>query len=176
MNEVLTTIAARRSHRRYRETKLTEEQVKTVLTAALQAPSARNMQPWHFSVVFDRDLLHEMDKSIVEVMGPNPRGNQSLFYEAPCVVFLSADRDNSWALIDCGIAVQNMALAAESIGLGSVILGMPRFAFRSEKADAYRGRLDFPENYDFVIALAIGVPADDKEAHAMDWDKISYVK
>ena len=66
-------------------------------------------------------------------------------------------------------------MAAESLGLGSVILGMPRDAFAGEKADEFRKALHFPQGWDFVIAIAIGVPADTKDAHAVKEDRISYV-
>ena len=53
-----------------------------------------------------------------------------------------------------------MALAAEGLGIGSVILGLPKPAFTGEKADELRTRLRCPEGYDFVIALSLGYATD----------------
>ena len=69
-----------------------------------------------------------------------------------------------------------IALAAESLGLGSVILGMPRDIFTSDRADEFKKALQFNEGEEFMIAIAIGTPADDKEAHPVGENKISVVK
>ena len=84
-------------------------------------------------------------------------------------------RESSWTQVDCGIAVENMALAAEGLGVGSVILGWPLAAFQGDKADAFRERLKCPEGYDFVIAIALGTATDMKEAHDLREEKISRI-
>ena len=68
-----------------------------------------------------------------------------------------------------------MALAAEGLGIGSVILGLPKPAFTGEKADELRTRLRCPEGYDFVIALSLGYAIDMKEAHDLREEKISRI-
>ena len=69
-----------------------------------------------------------------------------------------------------------MSLAAESLGIGNVILGYPRAAFKGDKADELRGKLECPEGYDFVIALALGYATDDKNAHDLREENISRIK
>ena len=96
-----------------------------------------------------------------------------IFYHAPTVIFLFGEKDFSWTQVDCGIAVENMALAAEGLGVGSVILGLPMPAFKGEKANELRARLECPEGYDFVIALALGYASDTKEPHDLREEKIS---
>ena len=70
---------------------------------------------------------------------------------------------------------ENIALAAESLGLGSVILGMPGDAFKGDQKEKFKKALRFPEGWDFVIAIAIGVPKDTKEPHPVKEDKIVFV-
>lgn len=185
MNEVLQTIAARRSHRAYQETQLTEEQLQVLLKAAMESPSAVNRQPWHFTVVQDQELLQQINRAVwEETMKANPENRSprfsdphfDVFYHAPTVIFISADRENYWYHLDSGIACQNICLAAESLGLGTVILGMPRAAFQNEKGDAFRKALLFPETHDFTIAVAVGTPADDKPAHLPAEGRISFVR
>jgi nitroreductase len=77
--------------------------------------------------------------------------------------------------VDCGIAVQTIALAAHSIGLGSVILGLPDAAFRGEKAEYFNKLLKFPDKFKFVVAIAIGVPTATKEAHPIEPDRVLHV-
>ena len=185
MNQVLDTIAARRSHRAYKPDQLTEEQIQILLKAGMDSPTAVNRQPWHFTVVQNQQLLREINHAVwEETMKANPENrsprfsdpNFDVFYHAPTVIFISADRENYWYHMDSGIACQNICLAAESIGLGTVILGMPRAAFQNEKADQFRKALLFPETHDFTIAIAVGTPADDKPAHLHAPDRISYVR
>ncbi len=185
MNEVLQVIAARRSHRAYAETQLTEEQVQILLDAGMQSPSAVNRQPWHFTVCQNQPLLREINLAVWQqnMQGDpdkrSPRFNNpdfDVFYHAPTVIFISADRENGWGELDSGIACQNICLAAESIGLGTVILGMPKAAFQSEKNEYFREKLCFPETHDFAIAIAVGTPADDKPAHLPAKDRISFVR
>ena len=183
-NAVLETIAARRSHRAYKDTPVSKEHIDLLLKAFLESPSAVNKQPWHISVVRNQQLLDKMNVAIrEEVMkrdasGRSPRFADDkfhVFYHAPLVFFLSAEPSWRYSALDSGIAVQNIALAAESLGLGSVILGMPREAFFGEKAPQIRKALAFPEGYDFVIGIAVGHPADDKEAHPIQDGKIAVI-
>ena len=69
----------------------------------------------------------------------------------------------------------NIALAAHSLGLGSVILGLPDAAFNGPRENYFNKLLKFPENYEFAVAIAIGVPDAAKEAHPIKPGKIAYV-
>ncbi len=183
-NEVLNVISSRRSHRAYRTDQLNEEVLSAILQTGLEAPSATNRQPWHYSVVQDASLLQEIHDEAQRVMMAGDTNRRSprfqnpdfqIFYHAPTVIFIFGEKEFGWTQIDCGIAVENMALAAESLGVGSVILGLPKPAFAGEKGDEIRARLQCPEGYDFVIALALGYAADTKEAHDRHPEKISRI-
>ena len=178
--DVLQVISNRRSHRAYKEEQLPEEILAPILKAGLESPSARNQQPWHFSVVQDATLIQDVHDEAARVMGKSgsPRFADptfQMFYHAPTVIFLFGEKAFPWTQVDCGIAVENMALAAEGLGVGSVILGLPKPAFAGEKADELRTRLQCPEGYDFVIALALGYATDTKEPHGLREEKISRI-
>ena len=178
--EVLQAIENRRLHRAYRAEQIPEEVLGKILEAGLQSPSARNHQPWHFSVVQDAGLIQEGHDEAARVMGKNgsPRFADpkfQIFYYAPTAVFIFGEKDFDWTDVDCGIAVENMALAAEGLGIGSVILGLPKAAFKGEKADELRAKLRCPEGYDFVIALSLGYAEDTKESHELHGEKISRI-
>ena len=179
--DVLEAISRRRSHRAYRQDQLPEEVLSAILRAGLEAPSATNRQPWHFSVVQDPALIQEVHDEAAKAMGRvgSPRFNDpdfQMFYHAPTVVFLFGEKSFSWTQVDCGIAVQNMALAAEGLGVGSVILGLPLPAFRGDQADRLRERLQCPEGYDFVVAIALGYAEDAKDPHGLRQEKISRIQ
>lgn len=172
-NCVLQTIARRVSHRAYHSTPVREEDVQAILDAALQAPSANNRQPWHFSVVQDAALLARINAAARRQAlqkAPDQRSARfedeqfDVFYHAPLVIFISAPQAQIVS-VDCGIAVAHMALAAQSLGLGSVILGLPREAFAGERAQQWMEALEFPAGHVFQIAIAIGQAADEKAQH-----------
>ena len=182
---MLDLIQSRRSHRKYTSQQLTQPQLCAIMDAALASPSANNRQPWHFSVVQDSVLLNRLSEQAAKGAMNRDSAQRSpryddpdfqVFYHAPTVVFLSAPRDLPIAMVDCGIAVYGMALAAESLGLGSVILGLPRDAFSGPNREELESALHFPEGYGFVIALAVGHPADEKAPPEKHPEKISIIR
>jgi nitroreductase len=172
-NPVLQVIADRRSIRSYKDETVTREQLDTLLKAALESPSARNAQPWHFSVTQNPALLGEINKEAIKIL--NKEDNDDIFHGAKTAIFLSCDAGSRWGRLDCGIAVENIALAAHSIGLGTVILGMPDAAFTGPRGDYFSGLLKFPQGHSFAVAIAVGVPAGTKEAHPQEPDRVSFV-
>ncbi len=181
-NETLKLIASRRSHRAYESTPLTEEQLSALLDAAVASPSAVNRQPWHFVVVRDAALIDAMDAEVHNTVMKREESARSprfldpafhVFYHAPCVIFILGKKNSIWTQLDCGIAVENIALAAESIGLGSVILGMPRDAFAGDRKQEFLSALNAAEDEEFAIAIAVGTPTDTKPAHPVGENKIT---
>ena len=132
------------------------------------SPPPCRRQPWHFSVVQNAALLKEFSDDYNALQKADP-GRDILFFEAPTVVFISTpiEAPTKFSQIDCGIAAQNMALAAHSIGLGSVILGRPMDVFKSAKGARYEEAFGFPQGYTFAIAVALGEPTLAKEAHVV---------
>jgi nitroreductase len=174
-NPVLEAISQRRSVRGYKPEQITDEQLGILLKAAEEAPSARNMQPWHFTVVQDQALLKEIsDESNKNMKRETP---SDVFYGAPTVIFVSSDPDaHLWSRLDCGLAVQNIALAAQSIGLGSVIIGICYMAFEGDQKDRFDKLLKFPEKHSFAVSIALGIPTTTKDAHPIEPGRIDYVK
>lgn len=180
MNEIIKAIADRRSHRAYSPAPIAEEKLNQVLEAGLRSPSAMNKQPWHISVVKNRQLLKDVNEAARETLLTLPEAQRSRrfldpdydrFYGAPAVRFISQPED-PFSGIDAGIIVYGMALAAHSLGLGSVVLGLPRLAFLGDKAQGLKRALGFPEGHQFAIALALGETTDFKEGGVPDWDKV----
>lgn len=175
-NPVLQAIMDRRSIRSYRPGQVPADMLDTILGAAQAAPSARNTQPWHLTAVQDAALLARVNEAFraqaLLQAPPDMRETvadpaYSVFHHAPTVVFISCPELSGmrYAQTDCGIAAENMALAAHALGLGSVILGMPRMAFEGPEADDLREALAFPAGYDYILSIAIGFPAASKDAH-----------
>nr|WP_314466324.1 nitroreductase [uncultured Clostridium sp.] len=171
-NPVLKAIADRRSIRAYQPQQITKEQLEALLTAAEQSPSANDVQPWHFSVVQNTDILGELS---IETNSHYNREDDA-FYGASTVIFLSySETDEDWACYDCGIAAQTIALAAHSIGLGSVIIGLTKPAFNGERGEYFKNLLKFPDSNNFTVAIAIGIPTATKEAHPIKPNRVDII-
>ena len=161
-NEVLSAIEDRRSIRSYTADSVTDEELEALKAAAVQSPSAVNRQPYHFSFVRSKELLDEFRADAKVASGEE----NDMLRGAPMVCWIFADKQSMWAQVDSGIAVENLALAAHSMGLGSVILGMPRYVFNDEALAAkWEKKFNCSENMHFCIAIAIGKPAAGKGPH-----------
>lgn len=162
MNEIINVIKERRSVRAYQEEQIKEDELQTILEAALWAPSAHNTQPWHFTVIQDSDFIchmstvctQDMAKSPVEWMVRMGKIGRSIFYNAPTVIVVSGKKEDLFEpLIDCSAAVQNLLLAAESLDIGSCWIGLIRFFF--EHAEEVE-KLHLPEGYKPFYAVCLG--------------------
>lgn len=165
MNEVIRTILERRSIRRYRPDPVSTEDIKTILQAALWAPTGADAEPWHFTVITNKPLIEDIDARAraamaesgierIEVMGK--ASHYRIFFGAPVVILICGEKvlrkagRHLSALADCSAAIQNMQLAAASLGLGTCWIGLIRYLFEREP--------DFmaPEGYTPLFALTLG--------------------
>lgn len=162
MNEVLNTIKNRRSVRSYLPDQLKQEELDLILEAASYAPSGHNDQAWHFTVIQNKDLINYISDKSKEVlanssigwmknMGLNPTIN--LAYDAPTLVIVSGNKSASSPKVDCSAAIENMLLAAESLNIGSVWIGLMTFFFKLE--DEMK-KLGVPEGYEAYYGIALG--------------------
>jgi nitroreductase len=109
-----------------------------ILQCGIKAPSSRNGQPWHFTVVRDEVLM----KDIISNITP---GN---------VIIIVSGKESATGTtpdFDCGLTTQNMFIAATSMGLGARIYGGPIAAARTK-----REALQIPEGFTPVIMLRVG--------------------
>lgn len=170
-DQVLETMKQRSSARAYGAEKLTKTELNSILEAGLQAPTGMNRQEIRFSVVRgDNPILEELDEEMKRLRGQEKQGG-NFYYGAPVLIFLSAEDDFKWSKVDAGIAVQNMVLAAESLGLGTLIIGCVYDALHGEKKEYFSRALQIPAGYSFEIALAVGHKTDNKTPHEYDYEK-----
>jgi len=184
MNETLKNIAERYTCRDFKSTPLNEQQIEALVSAALAAPSAMNLQPWHVIMVTDKSIIDEMDLEGMEILKNAEdksgydrmmsRGGK-MFYNAPSMALVFSD-GSSWGTFDCGILCQNVVIAAQSMGLGTCIVGMAGVPLGGPKADEYKKRLGFPEGHTFAVGILVGEINSGKDPHEHDLSKVSYVR
>ena len=183
MNETIKSIMERYSCRDFTGAPLTDQQVETLAKAALAAPSAINLQPWHVIVITDKAMIDEYDKECLSILkAENEEAYQRMMgrggkvmYNAPCLIII-AKNETDYATLDAGIATQNVALAAHAMGLGNVICGMARIPLGGKNGVEWTKRFQIPEGYSFGMSICVGEAKSGKAPHELDLDKITYVR
>jgi nitroreductase len=154
--ETIKAIMTRRSIHQFKNTPVTDKQIKVILETAMNAPSAGDGRPWHFVVVKDRAKLNMLADKIDE-------GN-AMFKEAQAAILIVGDPQKEgfpgFYPQDCSCAAQNIYLAAHDMGLGTVWIATwsvpPRI-------NGIREVLNVPENLEPFAIFPLGVPAENLE-------------
>lgn len=149
--DALEAIRTRRSIRQFLDRPVPAEWIEQVVAAAMCAPSACNQQPWQFVVIDDRKLLRE-------VPGINPHA--SMAAQAPAAILVCGDSTletipGYWT-IDCSAAVENLLLAAHSLGLGAVWTGIYP---QQDRIEGFRRLLGLPKHVTPHSLIPLGYPA-----------------
>ncbi len=182
MNEVLETIAKRRSIRKFEPTQIPDADLQAIIKSGLQAPSGHNDQSWFFSVIQDPKLIKELsDGSKLEMqkmpdpwmadMGKNEKLN--IYYSAPTIIIVAAREDAITPLPDVSAAIQNIMLAATSLNIGSCWIGFARFFFNAPERNALVG---IPEGYEVHYAVSLGYAPEKLKPNAPARKYESYYK
>lgn len=160
MNITIETILNRRSIRSYLDKPVEENDLKQIIECGLYAPSSRNKQEWHLTVITNKEKIDEINKMAIEGMirfGIEVDKAAHIFYHAPCVIVLSS-KIGGFSEVNIGCVIENIAIAAKSLGYGSCIIGQTRYLYhKADKIDVDKV-LKIPEGYEHDLAICIGYP------------------
>ena len=149
-------ILTRRSIRKYTDKTISDDLIRNLVEAGVHAPSARNIQPWHFIVVTERAMLDKL-----AIAHPYAK----MLKQATLAILVCGDKQlqeaEGYIVQDCSAVTQNILLSAHALGLGAVWLGMfPR----EERIKAVSKLLEIPGHILPVSLISIGYPDEHKEA------------
>ncbi len=156
-NQVLKIIHQRKSVRTYTDKVVTKEQFETLVRAAMAAPTARNIQPWQFIVVDDKEKLAKMAEGLPYA---------KMLDKAPGAIVVCGEivehpeegMDQLW-IQDCSAATQNILLAAESMGLGAVWTAAYPY---EDRIKVVVETLGLPEDIKPLSVVPVGYPGGDE--------------
>jgi len=150
--EFVEIIRDRRSIRKYKNTPVSKDDIEYILEAAALAPSWANWQCWRYVVVTDEEL-----KKKITV--------REWAAKAPLIIVGCADPSRSgekagkdYYMLDMGISMEHMVLAAHDLGLGTCWLG------GQFDEDVVREALGVPDSHRIVALITVGYPDEEPEA------------
>ena len=168
--ELLEAIRSRRAVRDFTAEPVERHAILELIDAAIQAPSAMNLQPWAFAVVRGRDTLNDYGQEAKEHLLSNLESypeiaslrsmltdkNFNMFYGAPALILICATPRSHQADEDCCLAAANLMLAARGQGLGTCWIGLSRPWL---SLPATRARLELQETCGPVAPIIVGHPS-----------------
>lgn len=116
MYQTMETILTRRSIRSFEKKPIPEEDMKQIVDAALHAPSAMGRQTWKFTVVMNREKIQQLARAAGKVLG---REDYDM-YSPEALIIPSNSKESRFGRDDNACAMENIFLAAHSLGIGSI--------------------------------------------------------
>ena len=171
-NEVLKCIKARRSTRKFEEKQIDDEQLNAVLEAAVWAPSGGNGQSWLFTAIQKREKLLRLNGLVREgfqrwvpdddypgkhAAKPNSaKEGYNFYYHAPTLIVASNRPNYENAMADCSLALENIFITAESIGLGSCYINQLHWLRDDPDVRAFLAEMGVPLDHVICSSAAVG--------------------
>lgn len=185
MNQTLKDISERYSCRKFTGEMPEDEKIQAIAQAAIQSPSSGNHQPWQIIVLRNKELLDEFEVESTEGIGFSPKHKKAydvikskgikVYYNAPCLIIITKEQNNPEAELDCGIVSQTIAVAAQSLGLASLISGIPPMVHHTDKSDYFREKLHIPDGHDIAVGVLVGIAEKQGTPHKPNPDKVTYI-
>lgn len=175
MNPVIQAILARRSIRRFTDEPIPRKKLEMILKAGFYAPSGHNMQTWKFTVIQNKVQIAR----IRETIKPVAKEKKVHFYgfENPaCLILISNDRRNPDGCQDASCAAENMFLAAQSYGIGSVWLNPLMTICDEPEIRAMLDEFEIPAQHIVWSMAAFGYPAAPGSLLARKTDVVNWVE
>ena len=151
MNETIKTIKTRRSIRSYSEKPISKEILSELIDCARLAPSARNIQPWEFVIITEKEMLEKIATIAV---------NGSFIREASACILVIC-QDSKYYLEDGCAATENILLAAKSLGIGTCWVAGDKKPYCGDILNLVKA----PSDYKLVSIISLGYTTEEINAH-----------
>ncbi|NNU74332.1 nitroreductase family protein [Clostridium estertheticum] len=171
-NEVLDCIRSRRSTRKFKEQQIKEEELKALLEAATWAPSGGNNQSWLFTAIQNKEALLRINELLRQgfkrwvpdddypgklgVKAVAEKKDCHFFYHAPTLIIASNKPNYENAMADCSLALENLFLAANSIGLGTCYINQLHWLRNDAEFREFLFELGIPKEHTICSSAVVG--------------------
>ncbi|MCK9159784.1 MAG: nitroreductase [Bacteroidaceae bacterium] len=164
-NEILENIRTRHSIRSYNEKQVSKEDLQMILEAGTYAPNGMGLRTWHFSAIQNAQKLEELNEQIKRAFTKSnnsfekERGHDQsycCYYHAPTLIIVSNEPTYWWSGMDCACAIENMYLAAHSLGIGACWINQLGITSNDPEVRKFISSLGVPDNHRVYGCLALG--------------------
>ena len=185
---VTDAIHHRRAVRNYTSDKIDQATIRSLLDAAVHAPTAVHEEPWAFVVVQDKKVLNRLSDRVKELLSSGKdaihplRGSHAThgfmtpefnaFYNAETLIVVCGKPMGPFVVADCWLAAENLMLAATANGLGTCVIGLSVTALNTPE---WKKELNIPAEMTAFAPIIVGVPAAEtpavsrKEPEILTW-------
>jgi nitroreductase len=176
-NAVIEAIMARRSIRQYHATPVSRDTLMQIMTCGINAANGQNKQSWEVRIVDNPTTMTQIqDLMAAGNTALNPDMVKGCMRGAPVMVFIARDLNYDFSAYDCGLLAGNILLSAQSLGVGSIVLGSPvRFINDTENSAEILHILGYSENYELCLCVGLGYAAEAPDAKPRDINKVQFV-
>ena len=171
-NDMIDAIHLRRSTRNFTEQQIEQEQLDTLLDAATWAPSGGNNQSWLFTAIQNKDILLKLNELVREgfqhwtpdddypgklgAKAAAQKESYNFYYHAPTVIIASNKPNYENAMADCALGLENIFLAAQSMGIGSCYLNQLHWLRNDSGVRDFLYELGIPKEHTICSSASIG--------------------
>ena len=181
-NPVIENIMARRSVRAYKEQVVPRELLEQVVECGINAPNAMNAQQWEVRVVESKEWIDKATEAYKQSVKGTPAEKmvaepsfKNMFRNAPAVIFIG-HKSGKYTPVDCGLMAENMMLAAQSLGLGTVCMASPVMFLTQPAGAEFLSSLSFSDGYEPLICIGIGYADEAPAAKPRNKEVIKYIE
>lgn len=182
-NTIVENILNRRSVRKYKPAQVQQPQLDSIIKCGVHAPSALNKQSWEVRVIQNPELLTQINNAFIDdAKGKSLPGSASkaqepgfsVFHNAPTLIVVAKDKDNPYGPVDCGLFTQNILLSAESMNIGTCVVGSVANILNSDKR--LKEAINLDDNHEVVLGIAMGYTDESPKVKDRDMNKVQYIK
>lgn len=155
MKDFYNIVKDRRSCRAYKSDSVSEDKLARILEAGTYAPTGRGKQSPQIIAIRDKETRDRISAMNAKILG----SDNDPYYGAPIIVLVLADGNANTYLEDGTCVLENLMLAAEAEGLGSVWVHREREIFDSEEGKELLKEWKLPETLRGVGSIALGYAA-----------------
>ena len=171
MNPVLENIKTRRSIRKFKSDPIERDILDKIIEAGTYAPSGKNRQSSIILAITNKEIIEKLAKINAEVINLNKR----TLYEAPVVLVVLGNKDISTYIHDGCAVLENLMLAAHSLGVGSCWVHRAKEEFETEEGKEILKSLNIEGNYEGIGHCVLGYPLEEGKCFPRKENYVYYV-
>lgn len=173
MNNNLDFILNRKSIKKYKDTMVSTNDLDKIIECGKYAPSGMNKQSAIILAVTNKEMRDKLSKLNAKIMGNE---NIDPFYNAPVVLVVLADKDVPTYIYDGSVVMENLLLAAHTLGLGACWIHRAKEMFETEEGKSILNSLGIYGNYEGIGNCIIGYPDMDPVDKQRKDNFVYYIK